>query len=141
MYSLFSLAGTASGIIAGHVSDRIGFKPIFIVTHTLMSPALLLLLYFPGNWIYSGAILAGFFTLATMPLGVVMAQTLAPRGRSMVASLMMGLAFGLGGIISPIVGKLADLFSIEQVLFWVALIPLLSLSMILRFPEMRRSLK
>ena len=141
MYSLFSLAGTASGIIAGHVSDRIGFKPIFIVTHTLMSPALLLLLYFPGNWIYSGAILAGFFTLATMPLGVVMAQTLAPRGRSMVASLMMGLAFGLGGIISPIVGKLADLFSIVQVLFWVALIPLLSLSMILRFPEMRRSLK
>jgi len=76
--------------------------------------------------------------LATMPLGVVMAQTLAPRGRSMVASLMMGLAFGLGGIISPVVGKLADLFSIEQVLFWIAFIPLLSLVLILRFPKMRR---
>lgn len=140
VYSLFSLAGTASGIIAGHFSDRIGFKPIFIVTHALMSPALLLLLYLPGNWIYSGAILAGFFTLATMPLGVVMAQTLAPRGRSMVASLMMGLAFGLGGIISPVIGKLADLYSIEQALFWIALIPLLSLSMILYFPEVGRQL-
>lgn len=138
IYSLFALAGTASGIIAGHISDRIGFKPIFLVTHALMSPALLLLLYLPGNWIYSGAILAGFFTLATMPLGVVMAQTLAPRGRSMVASLMMGLAFGLGGIISPVVGKLADLFSIEQVLSWIALIPLFSLFLIIRFPELRR---
>jgi MFS transporter, FSR family, fosmidomycin resistance protein len=135
MYALFSLAGTASGIMAGHLSDRIGFKPIFIVTHALMSPALLLLLYLPGNWIYSAAILAGFFTLATMPLGVVMAQTLAPRGRSMVASLMMGLAFGLGGLTSPVVGKLADLYSIEQVLFWVGLIPFLSLALILRFPE------
>ena len=137
MYSLFSLSGTASGIIAGHISDRIGFKPIFILSHALMSPALLLLLYLPGNWIYSGAILAGFFTLATLPLGVVMAQTLAPRGRSMVASLMMGFAFGLGGLISPVIGKLADLYSIGQVLFWVALIPLLSLSLILQFPKMR----
>ena len=137
-YSLFALAGTASGIIAGHISDRIGFKPIFIVSHALMTPALLLLLYLPGNWIYPGAIIAGFFTLATMPLGVVMAQTLAPRGRSMVASLMMGLAFGLGGIISPVVGKMADLFSIDQVLFWVGLIPLLSLVFILRFPKVVR---
>jgi FSR family fosmidomycin resistance protein-like MFS transporter len=141
MYSLFALAGTASGIIAGHISDRIDFKPIFIVTHTLMSPALLLLLYLHGSWIYSGAILAGFFTLATMPLGVVMAQTLAPRGRSMVASLMMGLAFGLGGIVSPVVGKLADLYSIERVLFWIALIPLLTLVLILQFPTVGRQLK
>ena len=138
-YSLFALAGTVSGIISGHVSDRIGFKPIFIVSHILMWPALMLLLQLPGNWIYPGAVLAGFFTLATMPLGVVMAQTLAPRGRSMVASLMMGLAFGLGGLFSPVVGKLADLYSIERVLFWVAQIPLLSLALILKFPTVRQS--
>ena len=75
--------------------------------------------------------LTSYQILATMPLGVVMAQKLAPRGRSMVASLMMGLAFGLGGIISPVFGKLVDLYSIEKVLFWVALIPLLSLLLIL----------
>ncbi len=59
----------------------------------------------------------------------------------MVASLMMGLAFGLGGIISPVIGKLADLFSIHQVLFWVALIPLLSLGMIIHFPKVGGQLK
>ena len=134
MFSLFTLAGTISGIISGHLSDRIGFKPIFLVTHTLMMPALLLLLYLPGNWIYPGAALAGFFNLATMPLGVVMAQSLAPRGRSMVASLMMGFAYGLGGMMSPLVGKLADLYSIEQTLFGVALLPLLTLALILNFP-------
>lgn len=134
MFSLFTMAGTISGIISGHLSDRIGFKPIFLVTHTLMTPALLLLLYLPGNWIYPGAALAGFFNLATMPLGVVMAQSLATKGRSMVASLMMGFAYGLGGMMSPLVGKLADLYSIEQTLFGVALLPLLTLALILNFP-------
>lgn len=138
VYSLFSLAGAASGIISGHISDRIGFKPVFIASHALMVPALLLLLHLHGNWIYPGAFLAGFFTLATLPLGVVMAQTLAPRGRSMVASLMMGLAFGLGGIISPVIGKLADIFSIEVVLLGVSQLPLISLILIFRFPNMGR---
>ncbi|MDF1592466.1 MAG: MFS transporter [Desulfobacterales bacterium] len=135
VFSLFTLAGTISGILSGHLSDRIGFKPVFLTAHILMPLALILLLYLPGNWVYPGAVLAGFFTLATMPLGVVMAQKLAPRGRSMVASLMMGFAYGLGGMISPLVGKLADLFSIQPVLFGVALIPLLSLVFIFRFPN------
>lgn len=138
IFSLFILAGTVSGIIAGLLSDRIGFKPIFLVTHSLMAPALLLMQYLPGNWLYPGAFLAGFFTLATMPLGVVMAQALAPKGRSMVASLMMGFAYGLGGIISPAVGKLADIFSLDQVFFWLAMIPLLTLGLILFFPDIKR---
>lgn len=139
MFSLFTLAGTFSGILSGHLSDRIGFKPVFLTAHILMLPALILLLFLPGNWVYPGAVLAGFFTLATMPLGVVMAQKLAPRGRSMVASLMMGFAYGLGGIISPLVGMLADRFSIVPVLFGVALIPMISLVLIFRFPEIKKS--
>jgi len=100
-----------------------------------MTPALLLLLYLPGNWVYAGAALSGCFVLATMPLGVTMAQALAPKGRAMVSSLMMGLAYGLGGALSPVVGKLADLYSIEQVLFVVAFIPLLTLVFIFFFPR------
>ncbi len=135
MFSLFTLAGAVSGLLGGYLSDRIGFKPIFLATHAMMTPALLLLLHMPGSWVFAGAALAGFFVMATLPLGVVMAQQLAPRGRSMVASLMMGFAYGLGGAVSPAVGKLADLFSIQQVLFWIAMVPLATLGMIAFFPE------
>jgi FSR family fosmidomycin resistance protein-like MFS transporter len=137
IFSLFTLAGTASGITAGHIADRIGFKPVFWVTHSLMTPALLLLLYLPGQWVYLGAAVAGAFVLASLPLGVVMAQTLAPQGRSMVASLMMGFAYGLGGTLSPVVGKLADTFSIHSVLVAVALVPLLTLVLIGFFPRIQ----
>lgn len=137
IFSLFTLAGTFSGIAAGYLSDRIGFKIIFFTTHALMTPILLLMLYLPGHWIYLTASLAGFFCLATLPLGVVMAQTLAPRGKALAASLMMGLALGIGSVITPIVGKLADMFTLEQVLCGVSMLPLLTLLLILRFPEVK----
>jgi FSR family fosmidomycin resistance protein-like MFS transporter len=137
IFTLFTMSGTISGLIAGHLSDRIGFKKIFLVTHTLMAPMMLLFLHLTGRWTYLGAVLAGMFVLATMPLGVALAQRLAPKGRSMVSSLMMGFAFGLGGIVTPLVGKLADLYSIEPVLTATALLPLLTLPLIWAFPKDR----
>ena len=136
--SLFVVAGTLSGLTAGYLSDKIGFKPIFYWTHGLMTPVLLLFLNLSGNWIYLGAFTAGLFVLATLPIGVVMAQELAPRGRSMVASLMMGFAYGLGGVVSPVIGKLSDLFSIQTVLLYVTFIPLLTLFIIFFFPDVGR---
>jgi FSR family fosmidomycin resistance protein-like MFS transporter len=132
--SLFTVGGAVSGLLAGHLSDRIGYKPIFYVTHSLATPSLYLLLSLPGEWIYPCAFLSGFLVLATLPLGVVMAQELAPKGRSMVASLMMGLAFGTGGMMAPLTGKLADIFSIRPVLSLVALVPLLTTGLISFLP-------
>ncbi|MCE5264478.1 MAG: MFS transporter [Deltaproteobacteria bacterium] len=135
--SLFTMAGSISGLFAGHLSDRIGFKPIFYVCFTLAAPALLLMLLLKGAWVYLAAALAGSLIFATVPLGLAMAQKLAPRGKSMVSSLMMGLAQGVGGMMAPLVGSLADLFSIRSVLFVLAVIPLLSLILVGFFPEKR----
>lgn len=137
IFTLFTMSGTISGLTAGHLSDRIGFKKIFFFTHSLMAPVMLLFLHLSGRWVYLGAVLAGMFVLATMPLGVALAQQLAPKGRSMVSSLMMGFAFGLGGILTPIVGRMADLYTIEPVLAVVSLLPLLTLPLIWAFPKGR----
>jgi len=135
--SLFIVAGTASGLLAGFLSDRIEYKKIFIGAHGMMTPALLLFLYAVGKWVYPAAALAGFFALATLPIGVVMAQELAPKGRSMVASLMMGFAYGLGGAFSPLVGKLADIISIQEALFYLAFVPLVTVAVVCFFPKVR----
>jgi len=138
MVSLFTVAGAISGLIAGHLSDRIGYKPIFYLSHGLTTPCLYLLLLLHGKWIYFGVFLAGFFALATLPLGVAMAQELAPRGKSMVSSLMMGLAFGTGGMMTPLTGKLGDVFSIRPVLSVLAVIPLLTVGIIYFLPDRRK---
>jgi FSR family fosmidomycin resistance protein-like MFS transporter len=87
------------------------------------------------GWIYPSAFLAGFFSMAILPLGVAMAQELAPKGKSMVSSLMMGLALGTGGIMSPIVGKLADIYTVKAVLAWLPVVPLLSMLLVVRLPN------
>lgn len=133
--SFFTLAGTLSGLLAGWLADRTEFKKLFFIFHGLMTPALLLFLYLPGSFVYLGAFLAGFMALASLPLGVIMAQKLAPKSRSMVSSLMMGFAYGLGGAVSPLVGKLADIYGLETVLFYSAFVPLVSLIFILKFPS------
>jgi FSR family fosmidomycin resistance protein-like MFS transporter len=135
--SLFTVAGAVSGLIAGHLSDRIGYKPIFYVSFILSTPSLLLMLFLQGFWSYAGATLGGFFLFASVPLGLVMAQKLAPRGKSMVSSLMMGLSMGLGGMMAPLVGSLADLLSIRMVLSCMALVPLASIGLVWFFPEKR----
>jgi len=133
--SIFTVAGALSGLLAGHLSDKIGYKPIFYYAHGLATPSLFLLLFLPGNWVYVSAFLAGTFSMATMPLGVAMAQEMAPRGKSMVSSLMMGFAFGFGGMLAPLTGKLADIFSIREVLYLLAIIPLLTVILIYLLPE------
>jgi FSR family fosmidomycin resistance protein-like MFS transporter len=133
--SLFTVSGALSGVAAGHLSDRVGFKPIFFVSHGLSTPCLYLVIFLHGDWAYLSAFLAGFFVMATLPLGVTMAQELAPKGKSMVSSLMMGLAWGMGGMMTPVAGKLADLFSIRSVLAALAVIPLLTVGLIAMLPE------
>ncbi len=135
--ALFILAGTLSGLLAGYMADRIGFRPIFFLSFLLMPPTLLLYLYLPGPWVYVGSFLAGFTVLAPLPLGVVMAQKLAPGSRAMVASLMMGFAYGLGGAISPGIGKLADVYGLETVLLYSCFVPAACLVLIAMFPKTR----
>ncbi len=135
IFALFILAGTLSGLIAGYLADRVGFKPIFFLSFLLMPPTLLLYLYLPGPWVYLGSFLAGFTVLAPLPLGVVMAQKLAPGSRAMVASLMMGFAYGLGGAISPAIGKMADIYGLETVLLYSAFVPVVCLALIAKFPK------
>ena len=135
LFSIFTFSGTVAGVLCGHLSDRMGYKRLLWITHGFMAPFLLVFLLAPGKWIYPATILAGGFTMASLPLGVVMAQKIAPKGRSMVASLMMGLAFGTGGIVSPIVGKLGDMFTIQSVLMVLVCIPVLSLIPIYLIPE------
>lgn len=137
--ALFTLAGAISGLVAGSLADRVRYRPIFVLSHFLTAPALLLSLYLREDWVYPCSFLTGFFSMATLPLGVVLGQQLAPRGRSMVSSLMMGLALGIGGVLSPIIGKLADLYSIQTVLFWLPVVPLLAAVLCLRLPERKPS--
>jgi FSR family fosmidomycin resistance protein-like MFS transporter len=135
--SLFTVGGSISALICGHLVDRIGFKPVYFFSFALASPSLLLFINAHGRYIYPLALLAGFFMLATLFPAVALAQKVAPRGRSLASSIIMGLAMGIAGLMMPLTGTIADAFGIRTVLNCIALMPLAALLLIRNLPEPR----
>ena len=133
--SLFTIGGSISALICGHLVDRIGFKPVYFFSFALSSPSLLLFINAEGQYIYPLALVAGFFLLATLFPAVALAQKVVPRGRSLVSSIIMGLAMGTAGLMMPLIGKMADAFGIRTVLNCIGLIPLAALLLIRNLPE------
>jgi FSR family fosmidomycin resistance protein-like MFS transporter len=138
--SLYNVAGAISGLFAGWLADRIGYKPVFYLSFCLSAPSLYLLLVVPeGAFVL--AFLGGFFVMSTLPLFVVVVQEIAPRGRSMASGLMLGLSYGTGGMMTPITGKLADLYSIRSVLSVLPLLFLLMIPLVYLLPMPGKRLK
>jgi len=135
MLSLFTVGGSVSAIVCGHLVDRIGFKPVYFFSFALSPPCILLFIYASGWKLYPFAFLSGFLLLATLFPALALAQKIAPKGRSLVSSIVMGLALGTAGILMPLAGLLADTFSIRAVLSFIALVPLAALVLIYYLPE------
>ena len=133
--SLFTLGGAASAIACGHLVDRIGYRPVYFFSFALSTPCALLFTHSAGWPLYPLAFLSGFLLLATMFPAVALAQQVAPKGRSLVSSIVMGLTLGGAGILMPLVGRLADAFGIQTVLSYMAFIPLAALLLIRYLPE------
>ena len=135
MLSLFTVGGSVSAIVSGHLVDRIGYKPIYLFSFALSSPCILFFIYGSGWKIYPIAFLCGFLLLATLFPAVALAQKIAPKGRSLVSSIVIGLALGTAGVLMPFAGMMADTFGIRTVLSYLAFIPLAVLFLIRYLPE------
>jgi FSR family fosmidomycin resistance protein-like MFS transporter len=133
--SLFTIGGSISALVCGHLVDRIGFRPVYFFSFALASPTLLLFINADGRYIYPLALLAGFFILATLFPALALAQKVVPKGRSLVSSIIMGLAMGMAGLLMPLTGKIADIFGIRAVLTCIGFIPLAALFLIRNLPE------
>jgi len=135
--SLFTIGGSISSLICGHLVDRFGFRPIYFFSFALSPPCLYLFVNSSGWHTYAFSFVAGFIILATLFPAVALAQKVAPRSRSLVSSIIMGLTMGIGGILMPFIGSLADVFGVRPVLSGIALIPFGMLIFIRYLPDPR----
>ena len=77
----------------------------------------------------------GFFLQSTLPVNVMFGQAIAPVSAATVSSLMMGFAWGTGGLSVPLVGLVADRIGIEPTLIGLAGVPLLAAACALPLPS------
>jgi FSR family fosmidomycin resistance protein-like MFS transporter len=128
-YFLFMfLAAAAVGTVAGgHLGDKFGRKYIIWISILGAAPFTLLLPY--ANLFWTGVLSVGIGLIIASAFSAILvyAQELIPGKVGLVAGLFFGLAFGMGGIGSALLGNLADHTSINYVFKVCAFLPLIGM--------------
>ena len=139
IYLFVFLFAVAAGTIAGGpIGDRIGRKPVIWISILGMAPFALLL---PHANLFGTAILSiinGLILASAFPAILVYATELLPGKVGTISGLFFGFAFGLAGIASAVLGKLADATSIVYVVKVCSFLPLIGL-LTAFLPELKRN--
>jgi FSR family fosmidomycin resistance protein-like MFS transporter len=118
------LASVAAGtFIGGPVGDRIGRKYVIWCSILGVLPFTLLLPHASLLWTSILSVVIGFILASAFSAILVYAQELVPGRIGAVSGLFFGFAFGMGGIGAALLGKLADLTSINFVYHVCAFLP------------------
>jgi MFS transporter, FSR family, fosmidomycin resistance protein len=133
--TLFLVSGGIGGFFGGHFADRFGGKRVIVLSMLATSPLLLGFLFFPGALSIISLMLTGLFLLSTIPINVVIAQQMAPHHSSTISAMMMGFAWGAGGIFFlPVTGYLADHYGFTFTYALTAVLPLIGFLLSLSLP-------
>lgn len=112
------------GLIGGTLSDRVGRRRVLIVSTALVCPALLGLLRVSGSLSFIFAPLLGIAMGASLPVTLVMAQQMIPRGMGMMSGAVLGFTFIAGALGVAVSGVLADHLGLVQTMNLNSFLPL-----------------
>ncbi len=124
---VFLFAVAAGTIIGGPIGDRIGRKYVIWISILGAAPFAWLLPEANLLWTAVLSVIIGLVLASAFSAILVYAQELSPGKVGLIAGLFFGFAFGIGGIGSALLGRLADRSSIIAVFDAVRYLPLLGL--------------
>ncbi len=132
--AVYLFASGLGGFFGGPAADRFGARRVIALSLVFSMPFLLAAPLLSGWRFVTVLAIGGFFLQSTLPVNVTFGQALAPVSAATVSSLMMGFAWGTGGLSVPLVGLVADRFGIEHTLVGLAFVPLIAAACALPLP-------
>ncbi|HWZ14917.1 MAG TPA: MFS transporter [Mucilaginibacter sp.] len=128
LYLFVFLASIAAGtLIGGYLGDKFGRKYVIWFSILGVAPFTLLLPFADLFWTVTLSVIIGVILSSAFSAIVVYAQELVPGKVGTVSGLFFGLAFGMGGLGSALLGVLADHTSITYVFKVCAFLPLIGI--------------
>jgi FSR family fosmidomycin resistance protein-like MFS transporter len=134
---IYLFAAAAGTLLGGVVGDKIGRKYVIWASILGTAPFALALPYANLFWTISLSIFIGLIISSAFPAILVYAQELLPGKVGTISGLFFGFAFGMGGIGSAVLGKIADQNGIEFVYNICSYLPLLGLVAIF-LPQLKK---
>jgi FSR family fosmidomycin resistance protein-like MFS transporter len=133
--ALFILFGGIGGFFGGAMADRWGARRVSMISLFIAPPLLMASFLTQGAVSYGLLAIGGTFLNVAVPINVVMAQRLVPGGASTVSALMMGFAWGMGAMLSPITGALSTRIGFTRALIMISVLPFIAGALMWRFPK------
>lgn len=126
---LFAFMGAvaAGTLLGGPLGDRFGRKYIIWISILGVAPFTLMLPYASLFWTIALSVIIGLIISSAFSAILVYATDLVPGKVGLIAGLFFGLAFGMGGLGSAVLGKLADVTSVQYVFKICAFLPLIGI--------------
>ena len=124
---LFLFAVAAGTLIGGPLGDRFGRKYVIWISILGVAPFTIVLPYANLMWTSILTVPIGVILASAFSAILVYAQDLVPGKVGMIAGLFFGLAFGMAGVGSAVLGRLADQTSISYVFHVCSYLPLIGL--------------
>lgn len=127
-YLFVFLFATALGtLLGGPIGDKIGRKSVIWISILGAAPFTLFMPHVDLLWTILMSFFAGLMLSSAFPAILLYAQELLPYKLGLISGLFFGLAFGIAGIASAVLGDMADAYGIEAVYNVCAYMPLLGL--------------
>ncbi len=122
------MASIATGVlVGGHISDRIGRRPMIWASILGALPFTLMLPHANLFWTGVLMIIIGLLMASAFPAILVYAHEVLPGLVGLVSGMFFGFSFGLGGLGAAAMGRLADAYGIAFVYQLTAYLPALGL--------------
>ena len=130
MLSIFFACGTLSTMVCGKIADKVGYRKMIRLSFTTMFPCLLAFCLFQNLYMATVLIIPlGLAMNANYSSFVVLSQKYLPNHPGLAGGVSLGLAVSVGGIVTPMMGHLADTYGLIYVFYaatCICLIPLIS---------------
>jgi MFS transporter, FSR family, fosmidomycin resistance protein len=120
LLSLMLLAGGLGTLAAGPIADRLGRRPVLVVSMLAVGPLTLAYVLVGGAIGAVALALVGVCVIGTFGVTMVMSQEYLPRRIGMASGLSIGLSIGLGGIAAVALGALADSVDLRSAMYAAA---------------------
>jgi len=121
---VFLIAGAIGTFFGGPIADRFGRRNLIFFSMLGAAPCAIAIPFVSQDWLFVLLALNGFILSSSFSVTVVYAQSLLPGKVGLVSGLIIGLAFGLGGVGALAIGSLIEQFDIAIIMQLAGFLPL-----------------
>ena len=142
LLSCFFACSAMSTLVGGRFADKYGYRKILRISYFLMLPSLIA--FCLSNNMYLSTIILipmGLAPSLGYSSNVALGQLFLPNHLGLASGISLGLSVSMGGVVLPLLGKIADIYGLKMVFVALIAVCLLAICSAMMVPDAKKNLQ